>query len=92
MAENTRDVAGVALAGSALHKVADIDVIVARRLEPGAVAHRNVVRATGVIEEREITDGGVVVPSGVIPERFVAERVVALHRRIGKRLEAKGLC
>ena len=87
MAENTRDVAGIALAGSALHEVADIDVIVARRLRSSSIAQRYVAVATGVVEEREITDGHIAETSCIAAECFVSERVVALHDGICKRLE-----
>ena len=90
MAKNTPDVAGVALAGVALHVVSDIDIIVAGCLEPGAVAQGNVVRAADVIEEREITDRYIAEASCIVTERFVAERVVALYGGIGKRLETNG--
>ena len=87
MAKNARNVAGIALASSALHEVADIDVIVARRLEPGSIAQRYVEVSTGVIEQRDITDRHIAEATYIAAERFVAERVVALHGGIGKRLE-----
>ena len=71
MAENTGDIAGIALAGSALHEIADIDVIVARRLRSSSIAQRYVAVPTGVVEEREITDGHIAETSCIAAERFV---------------------